>query len=288
MRTTFAGPLGTIRRVIAVVGCQRSGTTLSGQILGAHPQALLVDEYDGLYRWFHAQTNDPANADDPAHTMVEAARAKYREPAARFRAADGRVALAPAVSVLVLKAPNLTYDDDAFARLGMPATIVYPMRDPRAVVASMKRLSHIDFVGNQMRLMCERPRIAERYACDVRTLQDAAVPPWVRQATVWRVKSGRAPDFEARSLKVSRFRYEDLVHEPDAVIARVLADCELTPSGCVERWTSAYTGTGPGGTDRTRAIDASSLASWRAVLSPAQQSDVLAAAAPLAAANGYR
>jgi hypothetical protein len=288
MRTMPAGPLGTIRRVIAVVGCQRSGTTLTGQILGAHPEAVLVDEYDGLYAWFQAHTGDPPNAGSAAHAMLEAARAKYRAPAARFRAVDGRVALEPAVSVLVLKAPNLTYDDDAFARLGVPATIVYPVRDPRAVVASMERLGHIDFVGNQVRFMHERPRIAERYARELRTLQDAAVPRWVRQATLWRVKSGRAPDFEARSLAVSRLSYEDLVREPDAAIARVLADCALPPSDSVARWNAAYTGTGPGGTDRTRAIDEASLWSWRSSLSPAQQADVLAAAAPLAAAHGYR
>ena len=73
-----------------------------------------------------------------------------------------------------LEAPNLTYDDDAFVRLGSPATIVYPVRDPRAVVASMERLSDIDFVGNQVRLMTERPRIAERYADDLCTM---AEPP---------------------------------------------------------------------------------------------------------------
>ncbi len=105
---------------------------------------------------------------------------------------------------------------------------------------------------------------------------------------MWRVKSGRAPDFEERSLTVSRFYYEDLVRDPDAVIARVLADCELAASERVARWNAAYTGVGPGGTDRTRAIDEASLSSWRSSLSPAQQSDVLAAAAPLAASHGYR
>ena len=193
---TLAPPLVAIRRVIAVVGCQRSGTTLTGQILGAHPEAVLVDEYDGLYPWFHAQTNDPANAGALAHAMLEAARAKYLEPAERFREVDGRVVLSPAVGVLVLKAPNLTYDDDAFVRLGVPATIVYPVRDPRAVVASMERLCDVDFVGNQVRLMTERPRIAERYA------DDPAHDGGRRAASV-----GSAGDHVAREIRTSsRFR----------------------------------------------------------------------------------
>ena len=36
---------------ILIVGCQRSGTTLMAQIIGAHPSAVMIDEDDGLYRW---------------------------------------------------------------------------------------------------------------------------------------------------------------------------------------------------------------------------------------------
>ena len=72
------------------------------------------------------------------------------------------------------------------------------------------------------------------------------------------------------------------------MIARVLADCELAASDRLLRWNAVYTGVGPGGTDRTRAIDEASVLSWRSSLSPAQQADVLAAAAPLAASHGYR
>ena len=40
----------TIERITIVTGCQRSGTTLTGQILGAHPSAFLIDETDELYQ----------------------------------------------------------------------------------------------------------------------------------------------------------------------------------------------------------------------------------------------
>jgi hypothetical protein len=39
---------------ILVVGCQRSGTTLMAQIIGAHPLAVMIDENDGLYNWTDA------------------------------------------------------------------------------------------------------------------------------------------------------------------------------------------------------------------------------------------
>ncbi len=284
----LAGPLRAIQRVIAVVGCQRSGTTLTGQILGAHPEAVLIDEPDGLYPWFHAQAGDPANAGGFAQAMLELARAKYRAPDRRFRGANGATGLAPHVGFLVLKAPNLTYDDEAFPRLGVPVTIVYPIRDPRAVVASMARLGAVDFVANQVRLMRERPRIAERYERDLRVLVDGGASLTARRAVLWRVKSGRAPDFEARRMRVSRFRYENLVRRAQDVIAHVARDCELPASSMLDDWNSAYTGFGPGGTDRGRAIDTSSLVSWTSLLSAQQCAEVLEAAQPLAELHGYR
>ena len=39
---------------ILVIGCQRSGTTLMAQIIGAHPLAVMIDESDGLYNWIDA------------------------------------------------------------------------------------------------------------------------------------------------------------------------------------------------------------------------------------------
>ena len=36
--------------ILIIAGCQRSGTTLTGQILGAHSKTFLVDEFDGFIR----------------------------------------------------------------------------------------------------------------------------------------------------------------------------------------------------------------------------------------------
>lgn len=44
--------LNQIEKIVVIAGCQRSGTTLVGQVLGAHPKAILIDETDGLYDWF--------------------------------------------------------------------------------------------------------------------------------------------------------------------------------------------------------------------------------------------
>ncbi|MDB5027962.1 MAG: uncharacterized protein JWO66_1651 [Candidatus Eremiobacteraeota bacterium] len=276
-----------VERAIAIVGCQRSGTTLTGQILGAHPEAVLVDETDGLYPWFHAQADGSGDAESPAETMLRRAVAKYADPQGRFTIAGGRVDLAANVRVLVMKAPNLTFDDDKLARFPIPALAVYPVRDPRAVVASMAKLPHIDFVNNQMRLIDERPAAATAYGAERRTMGDESEPLWVRQATMWRVKSGRARDFARSGIPVHRFRYEDLVTDPDAVIARLLDACGLPASALPSRAHTAFVGYGPGDTDRTRPIDEASVSRWRDSHDEARGFDILRAAGPLATRLGY-
>lgn len=281
-----AGLFGHVCRIVAVVGCQRSGTTLTGQILGASPEAVLLDEEDGLYPWFHAYAAGASGAGLLADQMFARARSKYREPDRRFRTVGTRVEPAPHVTCIVLKAPNLTYDEVKVSRLGVPVTIVYPVRDPRAVVASMGRLAEVDFVGNQQRLLAERPAVAAAYERELPTVRDEGAPPWVRRAAVWCIKTGRAPAFRDRGLPIMQFRYEDLVRDSRAVIAPLLAACALRGAPGLES-REAYRGYGPGGTDRARAIDAASANAWASALSASEQRDVLATAGPLAATFGY-
>ena len=277
--------LANITRVIAVIGCQRSGTTLTGQILGAHPQAILIDEFDGLYPWFAARSTE-ADSEQLARAMLDAAAEKYRKREGRFSRAARGLAVSRDVSVLVLKAPNLTYDDGRLATLGVPVTIVYPVRDPRAVVASMQRLAHVPFVDNQLRLIDARPNIA-RTDPHVATMRDAAAPMHVRQAAMWTLKSGRADAFVAAGLPVHQFQYEAFIREAATQIDRLVTACALAPAPEVHAPERAYVGIGPGETDRTRAVDTRSLAKWRDGLDDVQQRDVLRVAGPLARRFGY-
>ena len=140
------------RRLVVVVGCQRSGTTLTGQLLGAHSGAVLRS-------------------------------------------------------------------------LPFEVKLVFRVRDPRAVVASMLRLSRIDFPANQARLLRDRPAVAARFEAELEVLSDPSRPRWERYATVWRVKTGFAADFEADGAHV--FRYEDLVQDPRSRLRALQAHCAL-------------------------------------------------------------
>jgi Sulfotransferase family len=276
-----------IARLIAVVGCQRSGTTLTGQIIGAHPNAILVDETDGLYPWFHAEADERHDAEALGQAMLASAAAKYRNPGARFRNAAGRVTVADGVTNLILKVPNLTYDYEKLSRIPIPVMVVYPVRDPRGVVASMTRLSQIDFIGNQLCLLAERPGTAALFEAELRTLANAAAPLWVRHAAIWKVKSGLMPEFQRCGLAVHQFRYEDLVREPQATCRHLLSACDLRVVGELARPEVVYRGFGPGGTDRMRPIDQAALLNWERDLDTSREADILHIAGQLAKNFGY-
>ncbi len=275
--------LPSIRRLVAVIGCQRSGTTLVGGLLGAHRNAFLIDEYDGLYEWFAAQAAGDDQADALLADMLARASAKYATPHAR----TGAAGLGPAISHLVLKAPNLTYAREALARFPVQVSIIYPVRDPRAVVTSMARLSHIDFIGNQLRLLDDHPEMVHSFAEERGRLADATLGATARRATIWRLKSDLARWWGEAGLQVRQFRYEDLVADPSGVLASLERHACLAESRPSARPEDAYVGVGPGGTDRTRAVDRISADGWRAELSPSEESEVFAFAGPAAAKFGY-
>jgi len=279
--------IGGIRKVVIIIGCQRSGTTLTGQILGAHENAVLVDEFEGLYPWFHAAATNDEEADRLTFDVLERSQSKYKEPRTRFVTTESGARLSDRIDTLVLKAPNLTYSYEAISELECRVHIIYPIRDPRAVIASMQRLSHIDFVGNQRRWMQDYPGLQVRFGRAFDILDDAVQPHHVKAGIVWKIKSGLRDEFEKCGLPVLQFLYEDLVANPKAWISKLLAFCDMPPSEKPYSHESVYIGFGPGKTDRQRAVDMTGLDSWKTVLLEEQAVDILQVAQPLAKSFGY-
>lgn len=274
------------RTFVFVIGCQRSGTTLAGQILGAHPRGVLLDETDGIYPWF--DDLDPETAGDlpGLGPVLRRAGAKYSEAEARVRFADPE-SLAPQVSHIVFKAPNLTYAFARIARLAVPVRIVALVRDPRAVVASMTKLAHIPMVENQMRRIEADPDLCARFHRELADLRRPDTGQHIKRAIIWRIKSGMGADFSALDLPCHRVRYEDLVACKTETVAALQRATGLPPSDRMLAHHQVYRGTGPGGTRRTRGVDASSLHLWQDVLDAAQGAAVMTAAGALAQQLGY-
>lgn len=252
-----------------VLGCQRSGTTLLGQIIGAHPDAVLIDEKNGAYDLVDALLNDSGETDDILQGCAASARKMYREQD-RFSSDGG---LAPAVSHIVLKVPNATYHLERF-RKGYRAHwhFVFAVRGVYDVVCSMKNLARIPMVENQIKLIQKDPGPSSQFSEEVRQMAAPQTPDHVRRALMWRIKTGFSAAFQADPLSALVIRYEDLVSDPKKWTYRVLDHCGMSDKTAAHE--SVFQGSGPGGTDRTRAIDEQSLGRWSGQLTESERLDI--------------
>ena len=192
--------LGQIKNIVIVAGCQRSGTTLVGNMLGCHRQAFLIDEDEGLYGWVEKCLFSDVQDDILTQNVFAAADHKYKFDHKRIKVFQGKRKLSPEIDTLVLKGPNLTYHFKELSQLKYNVQIVYPVRDPRAVVTSMDRLNHIDMVGNQIKRIESNAELTEMFSKELKLFQNSNLSKHQRRALVWKIKSGLYSEFQAAGL----------------------------------------------------------------------------------------
>ena len=214
---------------VFVGGCPRSGTTLVRVMLDAHPELaipgetrILVDGYRARARW--GSLEDAESRRGVARWVVERKVSRHERLSPDAEELVERMAAAPPTIGSVLgagfelyaerhgkprwgdKRPSLVLNLDAVFAMFPDAQYVNIVRDPRAVVASIRR------VGRQQRWGGHG--IA------------GGVEKWER--------SMRAADRWRRRLRSDQFhelRYEDLVADPAAVLEPLVAFLELDPGG---------------------------------------------------------
>lgn len=268
--------LRNLKKIVAVVGCQRSGTTLTGQILGAHPNAVMIDEPEGLYQWFDASAQGAPDHKKLLRKSLRVANKKYRTAYRRLeKKPEGGFKMAPEVTHLVLKAPNLTYSFDELPRLDLPVVAVFLVRDPRAVVASLGGLQRIPMVENQVSIINRYPGLMTEYADEVEQMGSQDTSETVKRALFWRVKSGLVRKFEDRGIPTLLVRYEDLVADTEGTCKTISDHIGLPFDPLMLAHEQVFRGFGPGMTKRTRAVDSSSVETWRNRLSSEQEKVVL-------------
>ena len=285
--------LENIETVVAIVGCQRSGTTLTGQILGAHPNALLIDETDGLYQWFDQIQSNKTDTDS-TKSIFRKADKKYTSNNKRLKQSstpssegENSFELSSQVTHLVLKAPNLTYSFSSLANLDIPVKVVYPVRDARAVVSSMEKLSHIPFVENQIRWINKSDVIAKRFANELVELSSSKISDNEKRTIVWKIKTGLASDFSNAGLPVNLFLYEQLIYNSEEIVSQLARFTGLPLSDSMLAHENIYVGLGPGGTERFRPIDGQSLSKWSKIMSSETEAEILRIGSPLLNSLGY-
>lgn len=276
-----------IERLVVIVGCQRSGTSLSGEVIGAHPNVLLIDETDGLMRWADALLAGSEEAEALYGPMLARAAEKYRRPKERVAERDGVAVPAPGITHLALKAPNLTYNAAQLAALDIPVSVIYPVRDPRSVVVSMAAIGSIDMVANQLERMKSDPAIAAVHAEDIAYIEDPATPMHLKRARVWRAKSTAQASFERAGLDPYVFRYEDFVEDAGPYTVHLANHAGLVWHEDMIEHPRVMRGQGPGLLNRNRGIDTRSVEKWRDRLSIEQERNILALCGEAMARLGY-
>lgn len=257
-------------RVIFVVGCQRTGTTLIGNILGAHSRAVLIDEADQLYPWVEAVLE---GRDDTASFLecCRLASRNYLEPSTRI-SSEGQ--LRPAISHLVLKAPNLTYVPQKLTLRFSDPVFVFAYRDIRDVVVSMSQLDWIPMVERQLKRIQSHPEIRARFHSEIRSLTDPHTPCHIQRALIATIKTSLMDTFDRANMRTIKICYEDLVTQPQTTIDRLLKHCGLQDDSRCFNHEQTMAGWGPGLTFRRRGIDSVSSGRWSLSLSEEQAQQI--------------
>ena len=252
-----------------IFGCQRSGTTLLRFLFGAHPEVTVVDEaaaYPVLAgRRALADILDsvgptPSGATPPHHV--------YKVPRLSEQLREERV------------------DDDTygvFDQFYRGERSLFTIRDPRDVVASMCTLkaSHgQSWIERYGRVMIEhrlrtRPDALVDYGDRVETLRRRNWPPHLTACLYWLIKNEQLDVYIQAGLPILPLRYEELVEAPAAVLQRACRHLGITwHSNMLQHEQTDHDqldaqGLAIGASDPRRAIDASSVGSFRARLETA-------------------
>jgi len=122
-------------RHVFLLGFPRSGTTLLGQVLAAHPQVVTLDEKETLLPAVHAFMTNATDLDrlkaQPSEALEDYRRHYWRGVREMGVEPDGKV--------LVDKLPMNTLKLPLIAKLFPDAVVLFARRDPRDVVLSCFR-----------------------------------------------------------------------------------------------------------------------------------------------------
>ena len=257
-------------RSTVIVGCQRSGTTLVGQILGAQKKCYLIDEFEGLYPWYNSWINAEDKASELLSDVIIKAAKKYKDNRKKYNIQSDILD-----HTIIAKAPNLTYSFIQLSQHVPSPSIVFMVRDARAVVSSMLELKHIDMAGNQLKLINQFDELKVKYEEELFSLNDEALALHIRLAYLWKIKTSMYFSFVKNNAIPYLLKYEDLVSDPFMYTTELLQHIQLKKQEQFKQYNTVMKGSGPGNTSREVPINKSSLDKWKIKLTPKQVDDIL-------------
>lgn len=263
-------------RFILVLGCQRSGTTLLGQILGSQSGCIFIDEDEGAYQVADALMDYHQDTfRDILSTHIKTALYKYSDSADRLN--NFHDDFQP---VFILKLPNYVYKYQMLSNsFQHDIKSIFITRDVRAVAASMQNISEIPMVAHQVKHLKKNPSVAKIFTDEIKFLESNS-SLHKKYATVWKLKTGLYKEFIQGPLSALMLKYEDLVLESEKTISAVLKHCGLSLENTTSHH-SVLSGTAIGNTTRNRPIDSRSLNLWKKAFSEKEVEEILAIAGGL-------
>jgi hypothetical protein len=204
---------------VFIVGCARSGTSIFGECLAAHPRVVYLFEKSTV--WNTAVPGRPDHRLERSDATPEIAEPIYRGLA---RAVEEVAGAALAGRVVIEKNPKHVLRIGFLDALFPDARFLHIIRDGRDVTASLMfrnrgtEWGHLEIPGWRALL--------ERYP----------EKNWLRCAHQWRcaVETARAEGVPLGPKRYFELRYEDLVADPKRVLDRVLAHLGLEPAAEVD------------------------------------------------------
>lgn len=214
---------------VLILGCQRSGTTLTYLIINSHPQVKGIDETETDYAFPHQSI-------------------LYRNSLRNY--------------LTCIKLPNQTSNFEYITRHFPQTRIIIPIRNPYQVVASMRAFqiqgkteqgNWLDFYAKDelLKLSIFFPEIK---SLNINQLSKIEIG-----AYLWKYKNLVIAEYQQAGLKVFTFKYENLLNNPRSVISKILNFTDLKWDEIVLNHQKYYDGDNkryPGGTRGDRPINA--------------------------------
>jgi hypothetical protein len=184
------------KQLIPILGCQRSGTTLTFLILTAHPQIRGLDEFDSHFSF----------SDYSWRLLWENSRQGYFS---------------------CFKLPQKVAELNYIVRYYPFSKIIWPVRSPYATISSMKKLKmekDSNWLESQKGSISELQRLSHLFkeikTLDIDHLRETM--PVALGAYVWQYKMLALKRYKEQSLAVYDFAFETLLESPAEILPNIL------------------------------------------------------------------
>lgn len=249
LRLAMARPRQRVERPVFIVGMGRSGTTLLGQVLAAHPLVGFLNEPKAMWHLIRSDEDIIGSyATQPGRLYLDAGDAD-EEVVRRAHTLFSWYLRASRSQRVVDKYPELVFRHRFVRAIFPDARFLIAVRSPASVLPSVAAwsASHAvdgaDWWGSRdqkwrvlwREAVTERPGNADIAALGLEGTSDHRV----RAAVEWLTAAREALELAESDPNASFVRYEDLVRDPRGTVRDVLDDCGLPASARTEAYAEA-------------------------------------------------